>query len=275
MLKISSLGPHYGEEPPLSGTRGSGAVFFTGCNLRCVYCQNWQISQGQGKGMSNELCASDLADKMLDLQGKGCHNINLVSPSHIVPQILETLKIAKSRGLRIPIVYNTNGYDSPQILKMMEGWIDIYLPDIKYSNNENAFKYSGVKNYVERNRAAIAEMFRQVGNLQLDDEGIAKRGFIVRHLVLPNDIAGSSESLKFLASLSKDIWVSIMAQYHPCYKAERFPELNRRIYSREYEKVINWIAEFELRNVLTQELDSSDIYLPDFREEKPFKSNEI
>jgi putative pyruvate formate lyase activating enzyme len=270
MLKISSLGPHYGEEPPLSGTRGSGAVFFTGCNLRCVYCQNWQISQGQGKGMSNELCASDLADKMLDLQGKGCYNINLVSPSHIVPQILETLKIAKSRGLRIPIVYNTNGYDSPQILKRMEGWIDIYLPDIKYSNDEQAFKYSGVRNYVKRNRAAITEMFRQVGNLQLDEEGIAKRGVIVRHLVLPGDIAGSFESLKFLSSLSKDIWISVMAQYHPCHKAAEYPELNCRINSAEYQRVLKWVEQLGFHNVLAQELDSSDIYLPDFSRERPF-----
>lgn len=269
------IGPHFGEEPFLSGTRGSGAIFISDCNLRCVYCQNWQISQGQGKGMSNELCALDLADKMLDLQGQGCHNINLVSPSHVVPQILETLKIAKSRGLKIPIVYNTNGYDSPQILKIMEGSIDIYLPDIKYSSDENALKYSGVKNYVKRNREAIAEMFRQVGNLELDKEGVARRGIIVRHLVLPNDLAGSFDSLKFLSSLSKDIWVSIMAQYHPCHKAAEYPELNRKINSAEYQKVLNSSAECGLRNIMTQELESSDIYLPDFSKDKPFKSNEI
>lgn len=208
---------------------------------------------------------------MLDLQSQGCHNINLVSPSHLAPQILEILKLAKNRGLKIPIVYNTNGCDSVKVVRLLGGLVDIYLPDIKYSNNEKAFKYSGVKNYVERNRAAIAEMFRQVGNLQLDDEGIAKRGFIVRHLVLPNDIAGSSESLKFLASLSKDIWVSIMAQYHPCYKAKDYPELNRRINSAEYEKVLDWTAELGLRNLLTQELDSSDIYLPDFKQKDPFR----
>lgn len=225
--------------------------------------------------MSYELCASDLADKMLGLQGQGCHNINLVSPSHVVPQILEALKIAKSRGLKIPIVYNTNGYDSPRILKMMEGMIDIYLPDIKYSSDENAFKYSGAKNYVRRNREAIAEMYRQVGNLELDEEGIARRGVIVRHLVLPNDLAGSFESLKFLSSLSPGIWVSLMAQYHPCYKAKDYPELNRRINSAEYEKVLKWAEELGLRNVLTQELKSSDIYLPDFSKEKPFKSSEI
>jgi len=272
MLKISSFGPHFGEEPPLSGKQGSGAIFFTGCNLRCVYCQNWQISQ---EGLGNKISGSELADKMLDLQSQGCHNINLVSPSHFAPQVLETLKIAKARGLKIPIVYNTNGYDSFRILKMFEGHVDIYLPDIKYSSDESAYKYSGAKNYVKRNRAAIIEMFRQVGNLQLDDKGIARRGIIVRHLVLPNDIAGSFESLKFLASLSQDIWISVMAQYHPCNKAERFPELNRRINSTEYQRVLGWVEQLGFHNVLAQELDSSDIYLPDFREEQPFKSNEI
>ena len=267
MLKISSLGTHHGEEPPLSGKQGSGAVFFTGCNLRCVYCQNWQISQ---EGLGNAISGSDLADKMLALQDMGCHNINLVSPSQVAHQILETLKIAKARGLKIPIVYNTNGYDSFRILKMFEGYVDIYLPDIKYSSDENAYKYSGVKNYVKRNRAAIGEMFRQVGNLQLDEEGIAKRGVIVRHLVLPEDIAGSYESLKSLASLSKDIWISVMAQYHPCYKAERFPELNRRINSAEYRRVLERAEEFGLYNILAQELDSSDTYLPDFSRERPF-----
>jgi len=217
---------------------------------------------------------SDLADKMIGLQEQGCHNINLVSPTQVAARILEALKIAKARGLKIPIVYNTNGYDSVETLQRFEGLIDIYLPDIKYSSDEKAFKYSGVKNYVKRNRAAIAEMTRQVGNLQLDEKGIAKRGIIVRHLVLPEDIAGSYESLKFLASLSKDIWISVMAQYHPCYKAGQYPELNRRINSAEYRRVLDWITELGLQNVLTQELDSSDIYLPDFREEEPFKSNE-
>lgn len=213
-------------------------------------------------------------ERMLELQDQGCHNINLVSPTQVAARILEALKIAKARGLKIPIVYNTNGYDSVETLQRFEGLIDIYLPDIKYSSDEKAFKYSGVKNYVKRNRAAIAEMTRQVGNLQLDEKGIAKRGIIVRHLVLPEDLAGSYESLKYLVSLSKDIWISVMAQYHPCYKASQYPELNRRINSAEYERVLGWVAEFELRNVLTQELDSSDIYLPDFREEEPFKSNE-
>jgi putative pyruvate formate lyase activating enzyme len=267
MLKISSFGPHHGEEPPLSGKRGSGAIFFTGCNLRCVYCQNWQISQ---EGLGYAISESDLADKMLALQDMGCHNINLVSPSQVAHQILETLKIAKSRGLKLPIVYNTNGYDSVKVVRLLGGLVDIYLPDIKYSNDENAFKYSGVKNYVERNRAAIAEMLRQVGNLQVNEEGIARKGLIVRHLVLPNDIAGSFESLKFLASLSQDIWISVMAQYHPCHKAAEYPELNCRINSAEYQRVLKWVEQLGFHNVLAQELDSSDIYLPDFSRERPF-----
>lgn len=267
------IGPHFGEEPFLSGTRGSGAIFFTGCNLRCVYCQNWQISRERSGVIGSEMSVEKLAKQMWELQDQGCHNINLVSPSHIVPQILETLKLAKSQGLKIPIVYNTNGYDSVQVVRLLGGWVDIYLPDIKYSSDENALKYSGAKNYVKRNRAAIAEMFRQVGNLEVDDDGIARQGLIVRHLVLPNDIAGSYDSLKFLASLSKDIRVSIMAQYHPCYKASEYPELNRRIISAEYQKAIKMSEQFELRNVLGQELDSADIYLPDFRKDEPFKSN--
>jgi len=220
-----------------------------------------------GYGIGEE----ELAERMLDLQDQGCHNINLVSPTQVAARILETLKIARERGLKIPVVYNTNGYDSVEMLRRFEGLIDIYLPDIKYSSDEKAFKYSGVKNYVKRNRAAITEMARQVGNLQLDEKGVAKRGIIVRHLVLPEDIAGSYESLKFLASLSKDIWISVMAQYHPCYKAGQYPELNRRINSAEYEKVLGWIAELGLRNVLTQELDSSDIFMPDFKQKDPFR----
>jgi len=267
MLKIASLGPHHGEEPPLSGTRGSGTIFFTGCNLRCVYCQNYQISQ---EGLGYEVSLEKLAGKMLDLQAQGCHNINLVSPTQVANQIRPSLILAKEKGLRIPIVYNTNGSEAVQALQSFEGLVDIYLPDIKYSDNENAFKYSGVKNYVERNRAAISEMFRQAGNLQLDEEGIARRGVIVRHLILPNGIAGSYESLKFLATLSKDIWLSVMAQYHPCYKAEKYPELNRRITKKEYQQVLDWIKELGFRNVLAQELSSSEVYLPDFRKEKPF-----
>jgi len=269
-LKIASVGPHFGEEPPLSGTRGSGTIFFSNCNLRCLFCQNWQISQ---EGVGSYITEEELAEKMLELQAMGVHNINLVSPTHFGPQILKTLIIAKNRGLHLPIVYNSGGYDSVEMLKLFEGYIDIYLPDIKYSSNEKALKFSGIKNYVEFNRAAISEMFRQVGNLKLDKEGIAKRGIIVRHLVLPFDLAGSYESLKFLASLSQQIWISLMAQYYPCHKAIEHPLLSRKITPQEYQQVLTWAEKFGFENLLTQELDSAEIYLPDFRKKRPFASD--
>jgi putative pyruvate formate lyase activating enzyme len=266
-IKISSVGPHFGEEPPLSGTRGSGTIFFSNCNLRCLFCQNWQISH---EGLGSYVTEEELAEKMLELQAMGVHNINLVSPTHFGPQILKALVIAKNQGLCLPIVYNSGGYDSVEMLKLFEGYIDIYLPDIKYSSNENALKFSGVKNYVVFNRAAISEMFRQVGNLELDKKGMAKRGIIVRHLVLPFDLAGSYESLKFLASLSQEIWISLMAQYYPCYKAIGHPLLGRKITPQEYQQVLTWAEEFGLKNLLTQELDSAEMYLPDFQKKKPF-----
>lgn len=266
-IKIASLGPHLGEEPPISGKNGSGAIFFTNCNLNCLFCQNYQISQ---EGLGFEITEEELAGRMLHLQKMGCHNINLVSPTHHGPQILKTLIIAKEKGLKIPIVYNSNGYDSCEMLKLFEGYVDIYLPDIKYSDNGNASKYSGVKDYVEYNRLAITEMLRQVGNL---NDGIGKRGLIVRHLVLPSDIAGSYQSLKFLASLSKDIWISVMSQYHPCYKAAGHPVVGRKITANEYNKVIDRIEDLGFENVLVQEMKSSDIFLPDFKRSDPFESS--
>lgn len=250
-------------------------MFFTGCTMRCVYCQNYQISQegpSTSLGASKGLDMMETAGKMLDLQEQGCHNINLVSPTQYAKEIVETLKNAKSRGLKIPIVYNTNGYDKVETLKIFEGLVDIYLPDIKYSDDKIAQELSGVQNYVARNRAAIIEMFRQVGNLELDEHDIAKRGLIVRHLVLPNNLAGSYESLKFLSELSKDIWLSVMSQYHPCYKAKEYPKLNRRINSTEYEQVLSWVEEFGFENVLSQELESSEVFLPDFNNPQPFRS---
>ena len=280
-MKVASIGPHLGEEPPISGTRGSGTIFFTGCNLRCVYCQNYQISNDEvpariasqsdagGRGARYE--SEQLADEMLKLQEQECHNINLVSPTHVANQVRKVLVLAKEKGLKIPIVYNTNGSDAVSVLRSFEGLVDIYLPDIKYSNDEKALKYSGIKNYVEKNREAIKEMFRQVGSMEVGEDGIAKKGMIVRHLVLPNGIAGSYDSLKFLALLSKDIWLSVMAQYHPCYRAKEYPELNRRINSAEYGQVLDWAEELGFKNVLVQELESSEVYLPDFTETEPFQ----
>ncbi|MBI5700747.1 radical SAM protein [Candidatus Saganbacteria bacterium] len=293
-MKISSICPHFGEEPMISGTKGSGTIFFSGCTMRCVYCQNYQISQGQDTGYSM-LDTVELADEMIKLQDVGTHNINLVSPTQYAKQIAESLEIAKSRGLKIPIVYNTNGYDKVSVLKMFDGLVDIYLPDIKYSNDQMGDDYSGVKNYVERNHEAIIEMYRQVGNLVLDDSdlpslklpssavallrrtdrqaGIATKGLLIRHLVLPNGIAGSFDSLKFIASISKDIWLSIMAQYNPCNKAVGHPLLGRRITTQEYQQVLNWAEELGFENVMAQEHESAEIYLPDFNKNKPFESS--
>ncbi|OGC09525.1 hypothetical protein A3J90_03860 [candidate division WOR-1 bacterium RIFOXYC2_FULL_37_10] len=242
-------------------------MFFSSCTMRCVYCQNWQISW---EGTGNKVSRESLTDKMLELQEEKCHNINLVSPTQYVNQIIEAIKIAKKRGLRLPIVYNTNGYDTVATIKKLDGIVDIYLPDIKYSDDNTAYRFSGVKNYVKRNREAILEMYKQVGNLKLDSKDIAFKGLLVRHLVLPEDIAGSYASLEFLASISREIWISIMAQYHPCYKAKENPPLDRKITKEEYQQVLRWVDELGFENVLAQELESADCFLPDFNKKKPF-----
>lgn len=249
-LWVSSYGPHYGEERPLSGINGSGTIFFTYCNLKCIYCQNYTISQlGDGDIVSEE----DLASMMLYLQRLGCHNINLVTPTHFVPQILSSLTIAVERGLNIPIVYNTSGYERVEILKLLDGIVDIYLPDMRYSSDEYAIKFSSAPRYPEFNRLAVKEMYRQVGNLVLDERGIAKRGLIIRHLVMPEDISGTEDILRFIAEeLSKDTYISLMAQYRPEYRAINVPPLNRRITREEYKKAIEIAQNLGLRNVWTQ-----------------------
>ncbi len=249
-LWVSSYGPHHGEEPPLSGVNGSGTIFFTYCNLKCIYCQNYTISQlGEGDMISEE----DLANIMLYLERLGCHNINLVTPTHFVPQILSGLVIAIEKGLNIPIVYNTSGYESLEVLKLLEGVIDIYLPDMRYSSEEYAIKFSNAPRYPEINRLAVKEMFRQVGNLVLDRNGIAKRGLIIRHLVMPDDISGTEEVLRFISEeISKDTYISLMAQYRPMYKAISFPPINRRISREEYKKAVEIAKILGLRNVWTQ-----------------------
>uniref|UniRef100_A0A7V3ZUI2 Radical SAM protein n=1 Tax=candidate division WOR-3 bacterium TaxID=2052148 RepID=A0A7V3ZUI2_UNCW3 len=240
---VSSFGPHFGEEEELVGENGSGTIFFSGCNLHCVYCQNYEISQyGEGK----EVSAEELAKMMLRLQRIGCHNINLVSPTHVVYQIVEALIIAKKEGLKIPIVYNSGGYDKVGILKILEGVIDIYMPDMKYSDNEYALKYSKAKNYWKINKMAVKEMHRQVGDLKVVN-GIAYSGLLIRHLVLPNKIAGSFKILEFIAKeISKDSYVNIMAQYRPCYRANHYLELSRRITKEEYEEVIEYAKKLGL-----------------------------
>lgn len=234
--QVSSYFAHHGEERPISGRHGSGTIFFTRCNLRCVYCQNADISQ---LSYGREVTAEDLASMMLDLQRRGCHNINFVSPSHIVPQILSGVHLAAQMGLALPLVYNTGGYDSLEMLSLLDGVVDIYMPDMKYGDEGMGWKYSRVKNYPEVNQRAVLEMQRQVGDLKLDDRGIAYQGLLVRHLVLPNQLAGSEKILKFLAEkVSKDVYLNIMAQYHPDYRACNFPELNRRIHPEEYRIVL-------------------------------------
>jgi putative pyruvate formate lyase activating enzyme len=234
---VSSYGPHFGEEAPLVGRHGSGTIFFTYCNLHCTFCQNYTISQlGEGSPVDRET----LAGMMLSLQDKGCHNINLVSPTHVVPYILEALELAAAKGLHLPLVYNTGGYDTIETLELLDGVVDIYMPDMKYSDEKIAEQLSGIKDYPKINKAAVKEMHRQVGDLQLDEEGIAQRGILVRHLVLPNGLAGTEGVVKFLArEVSTNTYLNIMAQYHPCYKAFDMPKLDRPLHRQEFNDAID------------------------------------
>jgi putative pyruvate formate lyase activating enzyme len=250
---VSSASSHHGEEPPLSGTKGSGTIFFANCNLRCVYCQNYPISQ---MGAGNERTTAELACQMLWLQEQGCHNLNLVTPTHFVPQILKALGIAKERGFHLPIVYNTSGYESVEALRLLDGIVDIYLPDMRYSEDKAALRYSIAPHYPGINRAAVKEMYCQVGNLELDESGIAKRGLIVRHLVLPNRNSGTEGVMKFLAEeISKDVYISLMSQYFPAYKAHEIPELSRRITSEEYDEAYQIMQGYGLENGWVQEFE--------------------
>ena len=270
---ISSYCAHHGEEPVLSGTRGSGTIFFGNCNMRCLYCQNFQISQDPRAQQSNEVESHVLAERMLYLQDElHCHNINLVSPSHFVPQIIEALLEAVSRGLHLPLVYNTGGYDSQETLTALDGIISIYLPDIRYASSEIARKYSGVPDYVKHNRQAIREMWRQVGILKVDENDIAYQGLIVRHLILPEDLAGSAESLKWLArAITPEVTLSVMSQYYPTHLAVDIPELSRTITYEEYTEVVNQMEKLGMGNGWLQEMDAPANYLPDFkREGHPF-----
>lgn len=233
---VNSFGPHHGEEDPLRGTRGSGTIFFSWCNLRCVFCQNWEISQ---KGIGREVEPDQIAAMMLALQREGCHNVNLVSPSHVVTQILAAVRIAADRGLRLPLVYNTGGYDSPEALALLDGVIDIYMPDMKYGDSKTAHRYSHVREYWEANQAAVREMHRQVGDLVIGADGIARRGLLVRHLVLPGDPANTEKVLAFIADeLSRNTYVNLMRQYHPCDRAWDYPPLDRPITAEEYDRAL-------------------------------------
>lgn len=256
ILMISSIFPHHGEEPPISGTRGSGTVFFSHCTLGCYFCQNFQIShEGEGTAYTPE----ELAARMLWLQSQGCHNINFVTPTHFLPWTLRALRIAASQGLEIPLVYNTSGYESIEPLKLLRGIVDIYLPDMKYGTDEAAKSYSCAANYVDSNRSAIREMFRQVGPLKTSSRAIATRGMLIRHLVLPHRTAGSREIAGFLKETfdPEDITIGVMAQFRPLYKASQFPVLSRRITLQEYQEAVDCFVESGF-DVLAQDASGLD-----------------
>lgn len=272
---VSSYTLHHGEEPVLSGSKGSGNIFFGNCNMRCVFCQNFEISQNWETEKHNEVTTLRLAEIMLELQNRGAHNIGLVSPTHFSVQILEAIYLAANRGLGIPIIYNSNGYDSVEMLKLFDGVIDIYLPDFKYGDDKYAKEFSLTENYFETAKKALKEMFRQVGNKLIYENGLAVRGMIVRHLVLPNEIAESEKVFEFIAGeLSKEIHISLMSQYFPTYKTDKFVLLNRKIKIKEYENVIALLEKYGLTNGWIQEIDSADYYIPDFNadRENPFRN---
>lgn len=244
---VASWGPHFGEEKPLVGRFGSGTIFFSYCNLKCIFCQNWTISHiGEGEEISFER----LAKIMLEIRDMGCHNINLVTPTHQMPMILHALALATEKGLNIPIVYNCGGYESLEAVKILDGVVDIYMPDFKYSDPEMALKYSKAKDYPLIVKEVIKKMYRQVGDLIIDNRGIALRGLLVRHLVLPEGIAGAKEVVRFIAEeISKDTYINIMDQYYPCYKAFEHPPLDRRITTKEYSEAIEMAIRAGLKRI--------------------------
>lgn len=250
-VEVSSYHPHHGEESPLSGRRGSGTIFFTNCGLRCVFCINWEVSQG-GDGRARNL--DDLAGMMISLQRTGCHNINVVTPTHYSPHILLALDRAAARGLRLPLVYNTCGWERPEILTMLDGVVDIYLPDMKYADGGMADKYSsGAESYPAVTRAAVLEMHRQAGVARPEADGLMRRGLMIRHLVMPNGVSGTKEVIAWIAaSLPRDTYVNIMSQYRPMYKAHNYPEIARRLTRREYEDAVRWAREAGLTNLELQ-----------------------
>jgi putative pyruvate formate lyase activating enzyme len=275
---VSSYTAHFGEEPPLVGTRGAGNIFFGNCNLRCVYCQNYQISQAHKAQIKNQVTHERLAEMMLELQARGCHNINFVSPTHFAPQMAHAILLAAQQGLRLPIVYNTNAYDSVAVLKLLDGIVDVYLPDLKYAEDEAGYLYSKVPGYRSVSRAAIAEMCRQMGDtLVYDENGVLKRGLVIRLLVLPNDVGGLRDSLKWIHDeLSPRVAVSLMAQYYPTNVAgtnQRYTLLSRRLTESEWLRAVSVLAEFGMEDGWMQEYDGAAFYYrPDFDDaQTPFR----
>ncbi|OPY10564.1 MAG: Radical SAM superfamily protein [Syntrophus sp. PtaB.Bin001] len=269
-IPVAHIGLHHGEEPPISGTRGSGTIFLAGCNLRCVFCQNYQISQEFEETGYRTLTPGELASEMLRLEAGGAHNINLVSPSHLIFPLADAIQLARKRGLAIPIVYNSNGYDSVDALRQIRGLIDIFMPDLKYLENVTAGELSAASDYPDIAKAALREMLSQVGNLQLDGTGVAKKGLLVRHLVLPGYLENSRACLNFLAHFSRETHISIMSQYSPQYNASDYQRINRTLSEREYNSLIDYALELNLENIFIQECNSSKEYLPDFQREDPF-----
>lgn len=263
-IKVSYVSTHMWEEPCISGTKGSATIFFTGCNLRCVFCQNHKISRQDSQG--KEITEEELANIFLEKQKEGVHNINLVSPTPYAKYIKQAIKIAKDKGLNIPIVYNSNGYENVESIKSLEGLIDVYLPDFKYADDELAKKYSSALNYKLNCIKVIKEMYRQVGNAKFDKNGIIQKGIIIRHLVLPNNIENSKKVLVEIANnIDKNVYISLMGQYIPQDKSKEYEELNRKITKEEYEEVIDYFFEVGLQNGFVQELEAaSEEFVPDF-----------
>ncbi|QBD84739.1 radical SAM protein [Clostridium tetani] len=263
-LMISRAALHFGEEPCVSGENGSGTVFFSNCNLKCVFCQNHCISQ---ENLGVEISIERLSEIFLELQKKGANNINLVTPTHYVPEIIEALKLSKSNGLNIPILYNSNGYDSLNTLKALAGYIDVYLPDLKYYNSKYSLRYSMAKDYFEKASIAIEEMYRQVGKPIFDENSIIKRGVIIRHLMLPGLLFDSKKIIDFIyKSFGDNVYISIMNQYTPMFKASDYAEINRRLNEKHYDTLINYALDLGIKNAFIQENgSSSEEFVPDFK----------
>jgi len=269
---IAHYGPHFGEEPPISGTRGSGTVFFSPCNLRCLFCQNYQISQ---RTSGEKVSIAQLADIFIDLERRGCHNINLVSPTPYAPQIASAIGLARERGVGIPFLYNTNAYENRETIRMLDGLIDIYLPDLKYAGGAVASMLSAAPGYPERAMEAVTEMKSQVGDLVVE-RGVAKRGLLIRHLVLPSGLAGTRRLIAWIKkALGPKTALSLMSQYYPAYRADAYRLINRRIRSDEYDPLVALMREEGFENVFIQELESAHSYQPDFTKKKPFQKSDV
>ncbi len=262
-VRIALASVHYYEEPCISGKNGSGTVFFSGCNLNCKFCQNYEISQ-EGKGI--EITIKELADIFIKQQNKGVNNINLVTPTMYAYQIIEAIKIAKQKGLHIPIIYNSNGYENVETIKNLNGYIDVYLPDLKYYDDELGLKYSGIKDYFKYSTKAILEMYKQVGAPKFDENGNIIKGLMIRHLVLPNQIENSKHILKWIKeNIDENVYINIMAQYFPSYKAKKIEGLNRKLTQEEYQKIENFVYELDIKNGYMQELgEHEEEYVPNF-----------